>query len=165
MKIRMYIFSVLFLLFGVTPQMHYAQEAVSDSERLIRLEEGQKRLETRIDDLREDMDQRFDDMRSGIDQRFDDMQSGIDQRFEAVDKRFEAIDKRFDDLQFWLQFILGVVVVTLGGMIAQWMVMWKRMSQVEAKVEDRLIIGYREQEFNELKQRLQFLEAKIAAQT
>ena len=132
MQARVYIFSVILLFLVITSKTILAQEAISDSElleRLVRIEEGQKRLESRINDLR------------------------------------NSNDKRFDDLQFWLQFILGVVVASLGGMIAQWMVMWKRMSQVEAKVEDRLIIGYREEEINELKRRLESLEAKIIAGT
>jgi len=102
------------------PSLVFAQDKISEAEileRLVGLEEGQKRLETRINDLR-----------------------------DGNDKRFDAIDKRFDDLQFWLQFILGVVVATLGGMIVQWMVMWKRMSLVEAMTEDYSINGYREEE-------------------
>jgi len=148
MQKTVYIFMLLLFVLAIITNPIAAQKTMSDSElleRLVRLEEGQKQLVTRIDDLRDSNNQRFNDLRDSNNQRFD------------------AINKRFDDLFFWLQLVSGALVLILGGMIAQWMLMWKRMSKVEAKVEDRLIIGYREEEMNKLKQQLKTLQAKIAA--
>jgi len=147
MRIRMQIFLVLFAILSTTPQMLYAQEAVSNSDLLIRIEEGQKRLETRIDNL----DARINDLRRDMDSRFDDLRTDM--------------NSRFDDFKFWLQIIVTGIATIIGGIVAQWLIVWKKITHVEGQVEDRLILGYREQEFNEMKKRLVSLEAKIAALT
>lgn len=125
-------YAILLLL--LLPQLLMAQEIKEQTsgERLVRLEEGQKNLEKRLEDLRRDINTRFDDM-----------------------------NNRFNDMRFWLQFILGTVVLILAGLIAQWMLLWKRMSQVEAKVDERLVLGFKEEEIRELKRRLQQLEMKL----
>ena len=45
-------------------------------------------------------------------------------RFDGVSSRFDDVNRRFDDLQFWLQTFFGAVVV-IGGLVAQWLLMWK----------------------------------------
>jgi len=100
-------------------------------ERLSRLEEGQKKLESRIDDLRSEMNSRFE---------------SIDKRFESIDKRFESIDKRFDDLRSEmnsrfdiLTWIFGLFItistITLGFVIRMQFQMQNRQSQVETSLE------------------------------
>jgi len=81
---------------------------------------------------------------------------------KRMDERFESIDKRFDDLRFWLQFILGAMVLTLGAVIAQWMLVWWKVDRIEARVEERIVIGYRIEEMQELKKRIDRLEAAIS---
>ena len=140
MKIRAYILSVLFLFLGIMSQMLYAQEAISDSERLVRLEEGQKRLENRTNDRRVEIDNSFDILK-------------------------DDINKRFDKLIFLEKLIFGGLVAILCVMIANWIVMWKLINKLDAKVEKCLILGYREEEIKEIRGRLQALEAKILKAT
>ncbi len=133
------------------PQISPAQETKNATieERLVRLEEGQKNLEKSLEDFRSEMNTRFNDMNT---------------RFSDMNTRFSDVNKRFDDLRFWLQFILGTVVLILGGLVAQWMLFWKRLSQVEARVDERIVLGYKEEELKEIKRRLETLEARISGQ-
>jgi len=107
-------------------------------ERLSRLEEGQKRLESRVDDLRSEMIARFE----AVDKRFE----AIDKRFEAVDKRFEAVDKRFDDLRAdmnsrfaiitWMMgLFISLVLAMLGFVIRMQWQMQKRQTRMETSLE------------------------------
>ncbi|MCL6583166.1 MAG: hypothetical protein K6U11_05945 [bacterium] len=114
-------------------------------ERLSRLEEGQKRLESRVDDLRSEMIARFEavDKRfEAVDKRFE----AIDKRFEAVDKRFEAVDKRFDDLRAdmnsrfaiitWMMgLFISLVLAMLGFVIRMQWQMQKRQTRMETSLE------------------------------
>ncbi|MFQ6042238.1 MAG: hypothetical protein ACE5PV_15390, partial [Candidatus Poribacteria bacterium] len=94
--------SLISTILLLNPFFVEAQEKPSSiEERLIRLEDGQKALNQRIDD----MNKRFDDM----------------------NKRFDDINKRFGDLQFWLQLVFGVVALMLAGLIAHWLLMWRRL--------------------------------------
>jgi hypothetical protein len=103
-------------------------------ERLIRFEAGQQNLEQRLEDFRSDVNTRFAELRTDMNQRF-------------------------DDFQFWLQIIFGAVIACLGAILIQWMIMWKRIAKVEAQVEDRIVLGYREEELREIKRRIEKLEA------
>jgi chaperonin cofactor prefoldin len=114
-------------------------------ERLSRLEEGQKRLESRIDDLRSEMISRFESVDKrfdAIDKRFD----AINKRFDAINKRFDAIDKRFDDLRAdmnsrfdLITWIFGIFVtvslVMLGFVIRMQWQMQRRQTQMETSLE------------------------------
>lgn len=126
---------LLFVLFALAPGLLKPQELKKESvdERLARIETTLLNLEKRLDE-----------------------------RFEFIDQRFEAVDKRFDDLRFWLQFILGAMVLTLAAVIAQWMLVWRKVDRIEARVEERVVIGYRIEEMQELKKRIDRLEAAIS---
>ena len=82
-------------------------------ERLARLEEGQKTLNTRIDDLRSEMNGRFD----------------------AINGRFDAINGRFDTLQWTLGLFITIALVILGFVLRlQWQ-MARRQTQMETALE------------------------------
>jgi len=82
-------------------------------ERLTRLEEGQKALNKRIDDLRSEMNSRFD----------------------AVDGRFGAINGRFDTLQWTLGIFITIALIILGFVLRlQWQLS-KRQTQMETVLE------------------------------
>ena len=121
-------------------------------ERLSRLEEGQKRLESRVDDLRSEMIARFEavDKRfESIDKRFEAVDKrfeAVDKRFEAVDKRFDAVDKRFDDLRAdmnsrfaiitWMMgLFISLVLAMLGFVIRMQWQMQKRQTRMETSLE------------------------------
>jgi cell division protein FtsB len=96
-------------------------------ERLARLEERQKALEKRIEDLRSEMIARFE----GVDERFE----AVDKRFDAVDKRFDSIEKRFDIFHWMFGIFITVSIVILGFVVrVQWQ-MQKRMVFVEKSLE------------------------------
>ena len=106
-------------------------------ERLIRVEEGQKALVQRI----EDTNRRIDDLRVDMNQRF-------------------------GDLMFWLQMTFGAVLVVMGGLIAQWLVMWRRLIRLDILLADHLretekdrLLAFQREEIEVLKQRIERLEA------
>jgi len=107
-------------------------------ERLSRLEEGQKRLEARFDDLRSEMNSRFE----SVDKRFDDLRSEMNSKFESVDKRFNSVDKRFDsvdkriDLLTWMFGIfITTSIVILGFVIRMQWQMQKNQTRMDTALE------------------------------
>jgi hypothetical protein len=75
-------------------------------ERLTRLEEGQKSLERRFDDLRSEMN------------------SG-----------FVAVDKRFDTLQWMLGLFITIALVILGFVLRMQWQMHRRQARMETTLE------------------------------
>jgi len=75
-------------------------------ERLARLEEGQKNIEKRFDDLRSEMN-----------------------------SRFEAVDKRFDTLEWMLGLFITITLVILGFVLRMQWQMHRRQTQVETTLE------------------------------
>lgn len=71
-----------------------------------RLEEGQKALDKRIDDLRSEMK-----------------------------SRFEAVDKRFDILQWMFGLFITISLVILGSVLRMQWQMHRRQTQVETSLE------------------------------
>ena len=101
---------LVFFLFSTQALAQPPEEKITISakeivERLTRLEEGQKAL-----------NQRFDDMNNHMNKRFDDM------------------NKRFDMLMWIIGLFVTVVLVILGAVVRiQWQ-MQKRMTAVEKEV-------------------------------
>jgi hypothetical protein len=127
-------------------------QSPSTEARLIRLEEGQKSLDKRFDDL----NTRLGDLRSEMNTRFTELR--------------EDVNKRFDTMEFWFQLVMGALVVIIGGLISQWVFLWRRVIHVETVVEGHLketekdlLLGYYRKELEELKQEVSKLKAKIAA--
>ncbi|RKX58787.1 MAG: hypothetical protein DRP37_07510 [Thermodesulfobacteriota bacterium] len=83
-------------------------------ERLTRLEEGQKALNKRIDDLRAEMNGRFDDLRA------------------EMNGRFQAMDKRFDMLQWMFGFFIAISLVILCFVLRMQWQMQRRQTRLEA---------------------------------
>jgi len=75
-------------------------------ERLTKLEEGQKHLNKRFDDLRSEMN-----------------------------SRFQAIDKRFDILQWMLGLFITIALVILGFVLRMQWQMQKRQTRMETSLE------------------------------
>ena len=86
-------------------------------ERLARLEEGQKTLNKRIDDLRSEMNDRF----AIVDKRIDDLRS--------------EMNGRFDTLQWTLGLFITIALVRLAFLLRlQWQ-MARRQTQMETALE------------------------------
>jgi tetrahydromethanopterin S-methyltransferase subunit G len=97
-------------------------------ERLTRLEEGQKALNKRIDDLRAEMNGRFNDVNS----RFDDVDSRFDDLRAEMNGRFQAMDKRFDILQWMFGLFITISLVFLGFVLRMQWQMQRRQTDLEA---------------------------------
>ena len=82
-------------------------------ERLTRLEEGQKNIETRFDDV----NRRFDD----VNRRIDDLRS--------------EMNSRFDTLQWMLGLFITITLVILGFVLRMQWQMHRRQTQVETTLE------------------------------
>ena len=113
---------IILLSFAFQPPSFAAEVAprISDREiveRLTRLEEGQKALHKRIDDLRSEMNGRF----GIIDKRIDDLRS--------------EMNGRFDTLQWILGFFITISLVILGFVLRlQWQ-MARRQTHMEATLD------------------------------
>ena len=104
---------IIWLIIGIlTPSLLIAVETaprISDREiveRLARLEEGQKNLERRLDDLRSEMN-----------------------------GRFEAVGDRFDTLQWMLGLFITITLVILGFVLCMQWQMHRRQTRVETTLE------------------------------
>ncbi|MDZ7260858.1 MAG: hypothetical protein ONB05_01885 [candidate division KSB1 bacterium] len=71
----------------------------------------------------EAVDKRIDDLRTDTNTRFGELRSDMNRRFEIM--------------QFWLQLVFGAILVILGGLVSQWLLIWKRLIKVEATVQSR----------------------------
>ena len=86
-------------------------------ERLTRLEEGQKTLSKRIDDLDAKLNKRIDDLRA------------------EMNSRFEAVNSRFDTLQWMLGLFITISLVILGFVLRMQWQMGKRQTSMEATLK------------------------------
>ena len=75
-------------------------------ERLTKLEEGQKHIDKRFDDLRSEMN-----------------------------SRFQAIDKRFDIIQWMLGLFITIALVILGFVLRMQWQMQRRQTRMETSLE------------------------------
>jgi len=50
----------------------------------------------------------------------------------------------------------------LGTVIAQWILVWRKVDRIEARVEKRIAIGYRIEEIQDLKRRIERFEAAVS---
>jgi hypothetical protein len=83
-------------------------------ERLTRLEEGQKALNKRFDDLRAEMNGRF----QAMDRRFDDLRA--------------EMNGRFDDLQWMFGLFITISMIILGFVLRMQWQMQRRQTGMEA---------------------------------
>jgi uncharacterized membrane-anchored protein YhcB (DUF1043 family) len=111
---------VIGLIIGIlTPSMLIAVERaprISDREiveRLTRLEEGQRNIETRFDDV----NRRFDD----INRRIDDLRS--------------EMNRRFDTIQWMFGLFITITLVILGFVLRMQWQMHRRQTQVETTLK------------------------------
>ena len=111
-------------------------------ERLTRLEEGQKTISKRIDDLDAKLNKRIDDLRAEMNSKFDtvnkridDLRAEMNSRFEAMDSRFKAMNSRFDTLQWMLGLFITISLVILGFVLRMQWQMGKRQTSMEATLK------------------------------
>ncbi|MBW2310177.1 MAG: hypothetical protein JRF35_03760 [Deltaproteobacteria bacterium] len=112
------------LIIGLfTPSLLIAVERaprISDKEiveRLTRLEEGQKNLEKRFDDLRSEINSRFDD----VNRRIDDLRS--------------EMNGRFNTLEWMIGLFITISLVILGFVLRMQWQMHRRQTRMETTLE------------------------------
>lgn len=131
----------LCLMLILIPLTAFSQQDNSIKESLIRLEEGQKALNQRFDDV----NKRFDD----VNKRFDDINRRIDDLRNDVDKRFN-----------WLYLLVSAIIALNGAMVGS--VVWlARQERPMSKKEFQKLVERTESidfEVAELKSRINRLE-------
>ncbi|SMC26532.1 Protein of unknown function [Desulfacinum hydrothermale DSM 13146] len=127
-------------------------------ERLAKLEEGQRSLEKRIDDLDtrlnkriDDLDAkltgrikeldaksngRIDDLDAKLNKRIDDLDAKLNKRIDdlrsEMNARFEAVQARFDTLQWMFGLFITISLVILGFVLRMQWQMNRRLTRLEA---------------------------------
>ena len=153
MKNTTTILVVILLLFSTGVWAVERSPRITDKEiveRLTRLEEGQKTLSKRIDDLDaklnkriDDTNKRIDDLGAKLNKRIDDLRAEMNSKFDTVNKRiddlraemnsrFEAVNARFDTLQWMLGLFITISLVILGFVLRMQWQMGKRQTSMEA---------------------------------
>ncbi len=89
---------------------------LEDRDRLIRVEEGLKAVNQRID--------------------------GLDKRIDALDKRIDSLDKRIDGLQGLMYVVIGAVIAQTIGIVG--FVLWDRRSALAPAIRKNKELEERE---------------------
>ncbi len=120
------LFIFLFVLIGSAVAVERTVE-ISDREiveRLTRLEEGQKGLNERIDDLNDNLSKRIDDVNDNLSKRIDDLNDNLSKRIDAIQ---------------------GLMWVLLAGMFALiGFVIWDRRTAIAPVVRENRELAERE---------------------
>ena len=138
-------FFVLFLLISF-PNCSYSQEKRGIEERLdaiekcmIRLEEGQKALNQRIDGLETSLNKRIDGLETSLNKRIDDT------------------NKRIDDLQFYFNLMIAILVIIVGSIIG----LYRRFSKLEGILEERKEVEIKEVRFEKIEREMEELRGVV----
>nr|VFK79258.1 MAG: hypothetical protein BECKSD772D_GA0070982_104212 [Candidatus Kentron sp. SD] len=102
-------------------------------ERLAGLEEGQKRLEQRMDAVQKQLEQRMDAMQKQLEQRMDAMQAHFEQRMEAMRSHFEqrmnTMQSHFEQRMEAQWNLTLVMIAGIFGLIG--FVVWDRKTALK----------------------------------
>ncbi len=113
--ISIWLISLLLIQSELFSQNELKKDIQDIKERVIRLEEGQKNLEKRLDAVEASMNKRIDDLRS-------DMTS------------------RLDALMLWMQILSGVLALLFASIFGTLLVIWKKVITVEVNVAQQMKI-------------------------
>ena len=118
MKKRLLIFLSLCIIAGYvgTVAAKEVPYTLEDRDRLIRVEEGLKAVNQRID--------------------------GLDKRIDALDKRIDSLDKRIDGLQGLMYVVIGAVIAQTIGIVG--FVLWDRRSALAPAIRKNKELEERE---------------------
>jgi len=146
-------FVFLLLILFVLPFISYSKDipfTQDDRERLLRLEEGQKAINQRFDDV----NKRFDD----VNRRFDD----VNRRFDDVNKRFDDVNKRIDDLREEVKGLRDLLYVVIGGIfVLIGFVIWDRRSALAPAIRKTKELEEREERIEKALKELAKKDPKV----
>jgi len=97
-------------------------------EAIIKLKAGQRAINTRIDDMKNEVNTRFND----VNKRFND----VNKRFDDVNTRFDDVNTRFDDLFSLILGGFGILFAGIFGLIGY--IIWDRNHALE-KIKKEVI--------------------------
>jgi len=151
---------ITILLFPLLASAVQVAPRITDKEiveKLTRLEEGQKGLNKRIDDvnkridgLEKSLNRRIDDVNNRIDDvnnRIDGLEKSLNGRIDDVNKRIDGLEKslnrriddlrvemndRFSTLQWMLGLFITISLVILGFVLRMQWQMQRRQTRLEA---------------------------------
>ena len=106
-------------------------------ERLTRLEEGQKALNKRLDEVEWSLNKRIDDVNKRIDALERSLNKRIDDLRAEMNTRFAAMDKRLDTLQWMLGLFISISLVILGFVLRMQWQMQKRQTSLETMLKEQ----------------------------
>jgi prefoldin subunit 5 len=125
-QIKILISVTVLALLTITNLSFAAKEVpytLEDRDRLIRVEEGLKAVNQRID---------------GLDKRID----GLDKRIDGLDKRIDGLDKRIDGLQGLMYIVIGAVIAQTIGIVG--FTLWDRRSALAPAIRKNKELEERE---------------------
>lgn len=126
-------------------------------ERLIRLEEGQKALNQKIDDLEKRFNQRIDDLEKRLNQRIDDLEKALNGR---IDDLRHDVNNRFT----WLYILLSAIIALNGAMVGSVIWMARQDRPIGQRHYDQMLSREEEleRELREVKRRLDALDQRLS---
>ena len=124
-----------------SPEGEAAQEVTLTSreliERLVRVEEGQKALAQRLEDVKTSLNKSIDDLRA-------DMNS------------------RFSDVMTMLQIIIGALVALVLAIAGAGFIMWRKVLAVDAAVQTKIgLDGAVREQVGRLERDVGFLQGRV----
>lgn len=107
------------------------------TERLTRLEEGQKALAQQLEEVNTSLNKRIDDVNTSLNKRLDDLRAEMNQRFDGVNSRFDDVNNRFNNVMALLQIIISTLVALVLAIAGAGFVMWRKILAVDAAVQTK----------------------------
>jgi hypothetical protein len=132
-------------------------------ERLVRVEEGQKSLAQRLEDVNTGLNKRIDDLRIEMSGRIiDDTNKRIDDLRADMNRRFDNVNSRFSDVMTMLQIIVSTLVALVLAIAGAGFIMWRKILAVDAAVQTKIGLDevVREQ-VGRLERDVGFLQGKV----
>ncbi len=124
-------------------------------ERLIRLEEGQKALSQRIEDVNANLSKRIEDVNANLSTQIADLRSDMNSRLSDM-------NSRLSDLTALLHIIISTLVALVLAIAGAGLVMWRKILTVDAAVQTKIGIDqFVKDQVLHLEQEVGFVKGKL----
>jgi len=146
MKISLIVITTFIILCAPTVSFPKAIPFTQDDrDRLIRLEEGQKALNQRIDDLNK---------------RIDDLNRRVEEGLKATNQRIDDLNRRIDGLQTFMLWGFGILFGGMGILIG--FVIWDRRTALAPAIKKYKELEEKEEKIEKALKELAEKDPKIA---